>query len=120
MLAENRCASLAELGLLTQFHDDGTETTALERAEEARDLINDYGILEEQNWVQPTQQFFEFNEAIAVTYANAYGRFSVIDNLCGISFAAADVNLQPAPLPDEASKPCSAYQAACRPLVVFS
>jgi hydroxybutyrate-dimer hydrolase len=99
-LAENRCASMAELGLLTQFHDDGTETTALERAEEARDLINGYGILEEQNWVQPTQQFFEFNEAIAVTYANAYGRFSVIENLCGISFAAADGTLQPAPLPD--------------------
>jgi len=96
-LAENRCASLAELGLLTRFHGDGTETTAFERAGEARALINDYGILEEQNWVQPTQQFFEFNEAITVTYANAYGRFSVIENLCGVSFAGV-LGQQPAPL----------------------
>src|SRR4029453_2425181 len=25
--------------------------------------------------------------AIAMTYSNAYGRFSVLDNLCGLSFA---------------------------------
>lgn len=98
-LAENRCASLAEIGLLTQFKEDGTtETTSAERASEAQRIINDYGILEEQNWVQPTQEFFEFNEAIAVTYANAAGRFGVTDNLCGISFAGVD-GLTPAPLP---------------------
>ena len=37
-------------------------------------------------------------QSIAVTYANAYGRFSVLDNLCGYSFAAMDANKQPAPL----------------------
>jgi hydroxybutyrate-dimer hydrolase len=98
-LAENRCASLAEIGLLAKFKADGiTETTAAERALEAQQKINDYGILEEQNWVQPTQQFFEFNEAIAVTYANAAGKFSVTDNLCGISFAGLDALMGPAPL----------------------
>ena len=95
-LAINRCASLAKIGLLTEFKEDGvTETTPAERALEAQQIINDYGILEEQNWVQPTQEFFEFNEAIAVTYANAAGRFGVTDNLCGISFAGVEV----APLP---------------------
>lgn len=99
-LAENRCASLAEIGLLTEFKEDGvTETTPEERALEAQQIINDYGILEEQNWVQPTQEFFEFNEAIAVTYANAAGRFSVTDNLCGVSFAGIDALGTPAPLP---------------------
>jgi hydroxybutyrate-dimer hydrolase len=29
-------------------------------------------------------------QAVAVTYANAYGRASVLDNLCGFSFAATD------------------------------
>ncbi len=92
-LAENRCASLAEIGLLTE---DSVEEQALE----AQQIINDYGILEEQNWVQPTQEFFEFNEAIAVTYANAAGRFSVMNNLCGMSFAGAEA-LSPAPLPSD-------------------
>jgi len=99
-LAVNRCASLAEIGLLTEFKEDGvTETTPEERALEAQQIINDYGILEEQNWVQPTQEFFEFNEAIAVTYANAAGRFSVTDNLCGVSFAGIGALGTPAPLP---------------------
>jgi hydroxybutyrate-dimer hydrolase len=101
-LAENRCASLAEIGLLTEFKADSvTETTAEERALEAQQIINDYGILEEQNWVQPTQEFFEFNEAITVTYANAAGRFGVTDNLCGNSFAGVDALLAPAPLPSD-------------------
>ena len=99
-LAVNRCASLAEIGLLTEYKEDGvTETTPEERALEAQQIINDYGILEEQNWVQPTQEFFEFNEAIAVTYANAAGRFSVTDNLCCVSFAGIDAVGIPAPLP---------------------
>ena len=92
-LAENRCASLAEIGLLTA-------STTAGQALEAQQIINDYGILEEQNWVQPTQEFFEFNEAIAVTYANAAGRFSVMNNLCGMSFAGAAA-LTPAPLPSQ-------------------
>lgn len=91
-LAASRCASLANLGLLT------ANSTA-EQALEAQQIINDYGILEEQNWVQPTQEFFEFNEAIAVTYANAAGKFNVMDNLCDISFAGAPAPfLTPAPL----------------------
>ena len=90
-LAISRCASLAALGLLTA-------KTPVEQAQEAQQIINDYGILEEQNWVQPTQAFLEFNEAIAVTYANAAGKFSVTDNLCGISFAGIDAAREPAPL----------------------
>jgi hydroxybutyrate-dimer hydrolase len=33
--------------------------------------------------------------AIAVTYANTYGRFRVTDNVCGFSFAAVDATGSP-------------------------
>ncbi len=36
---------------------------------------------------------------VALTYANAYGRFSVLDNTCGFSFAAVDAGGNPAPAP---------------------
>src|SRR6185295_13205538 len=52
-------------------------------------IINDFGILPEQNLVQPGYWFANVPQAIAVTYANAYGRFSVTDNLCSYSMAAA-------------------------------
>lgn len=51
--------------------------------------------------MQPVQQFFEFNEAIAMTYANAYGRFDVRDNLCGVSFGAVDEDRRPTGLAEE-------------------
>ncbi len=82
-LGVNRCNSLAERGLLTK-------SPIGERAAEAQEIINSYGILTEQNLIQPSKHALQVIEGIAVTYANAYGRFSVEDNLCGFSFAAAD------------------------------
>ena len=38
------------------------------------------------------------NILVAVTYVNAYGRFSVSDKVCGFSFASTDVNGVPIPL----------------------
>ena len=35
---------------------------------------------------------------VAGTYANAYGRFSVADNLCGYSYAATDAANKPTAL----------------------
>ena len=76
-----RCADLKAKGLLTAV-------TLPEQATQAQQIINDYGILPEQNLVQPGYSFASVAQSIAVTYANTYGRFSVLDNLCGFSFAA--------------------------------
>jgi hydroxybutyrate-dimer hydrolase len=76
-----RCADLKLKGLLVA-------TTLPDQATEAQKIINDYGILPEQNLVQPGYSFANVAQSIAVSYANAYGRFSVTDNLCAFSFAA--------------------------------
>jgi hydroxybutyrate-dimer hydrolase len=76
-----RCATLHAKGLLasTLTADQGTE---------AQKILNDFGILPEQNVVQPGYWFANVPQAIAVTYANTYGHFSVLDNLCQFSFGA--------------------------------
>jgi hydroxybutyrate-dimer hydrolase len=76
-----RCADLKFKGLLSA-------TTLPDQATEAQKIINDYGILPEQNLVQPGYSFANVAQSISVSYANAYGRFSVVDNLCAFSFAA--------------------------------
>ncbi len=78
-LATNRCTSLAEKGLLL-----GTTTAA--RAQEALDKLLAYGWEPESAPLQPSHYAFA-TPAIVKTYANAHGRFSVLDNLCGLSFA---------------------------------
>src|SRR5262249_3153489 len=85
-----RCASLHTAGLLA--------ATALpDQATEAQKIINDFGILPEQNLVQPGYWFANVPQSISVTYADAYGRFSVTDNICDFSFAATAAGV-PAPL----------------------
>lgn len=79
-VAANRCAGLKAKGLLT----------ALTREAQADEALN---ILLTAGWQQETIPFQVSHylfavPAIAVTYANTYGRFSVKDNLCGFSFAA--------------------------------
>lgn len=76
-----RCAALYAAGLLRQ-------TTLADQAKEAQAILNDFGILPEQNTTQPALWFSYVPQSLSVTYANAYGRFSVADNLCGYSFAA--------------------------------
>jgi hydroxybutyrate-dimer hydrolase len=76
-----RCAHLHAKGLLSS-------TTLVDQAAEAQKIINDFGILPEQNLVQPGYWFANVPQSISVAYANTYGRFSVLDNLCGYSFAA--------------------------------
>lgn len=77
----NRCQSLRDKGLLSA-------DTLAEQAAEAQAIINAFGILPEQNIVQPSHAFAFVPQSISVTYANTYGRFSVLDNLCGYSFGA--------------------------------
>jgi len=85
-----RCAELRAKGLLTT-------NTLPDQATEAQKIINDFGILPEQNLVQPGYWFANVSQAISVTYANAYGRFSVLDNLCNYSLAAAGPGAPPPP-----------------------
>jgi hydroxybutyrate-dimer hydrolase len=85
-----RCADLQVKGLLTA-------TTLADQATEAQKIINDFGILPEQNLVQPGYWFANVPQSISVTYANAYGRFSVLDNLCNYSLGATVAGV-PAPL----------------------
>jgi hydroxybutyrate-dimer hydrolase len=77
-----RCASLHAKGLIAS-------TVLADQATEAQKVINDFGILREQNLVQPGYWFANVSQSISVTYANAYGRFSVVDNLCNYSLGAA-------------------------------
>jgi hydroxybutyrate-dimer hydrolase len=90
-LNANRCASLRAKGLLTA-------DSLAEQASEAQAIINGYGLLPEQNVVQPSHWTSFAPQAVSVTYANAYARASVLDNLCGYSFGATDATGTPIPL----------------------
>lgn len=81
-LAQARCTSLAEKGLLT------SATLALQ-AEEALDKLLAYGWEPDTIRLQVSHWRFA-SPAIAMTYSNTHGRFSVLDNLCGLSFAYTD------------------------------
>ncbi|HZA65615.1 MAG TPA: 3-hydroxybutyrate oligomer hydrolase family protein [Geminicoccaceae bacterium] len=102
-LYQARCQALEEKGLIAG-------DTVEEQAAAAQRLVNEAAILQEQNLVQPIQWILNVPQAIAVTYANAYARASVLDGICGYSFGftvpSADpppANVfQPAPLPDAA------------------
>jgi hydroxybutyrate-dimer hydrolase len=80
--AANRCQSLAEKGLLSS-------TTLAAQAQEALDKLVAYGWQPESSPLQPSHYALA-TVAIAMTYSNTHGRFSVLDNLCGFSFAATD------------------------------
>jgi hydroxybutyrate-dimer hydrolase len=86
-VAGNRCAALAAQGLVT-----GTTTQA--QAEDALAKLRAYGWEPEADVLHASHYLFA-SPAIAVTYANAHGRFSVKDNLCGFSFGAVDATGTP-------------------------
>ena len=79
-----RCATLHAKGLLAS-------ATLIDQSNEAQGIINSFGILVDQNLVQPGYWFAFVPQAISVTYANAYGRFGVADNLCNFSFGSTTV-----------------------------
>jgi hydroxybutyrate-dimer hydrolase len=86
-LATKRCASLKAKGLLT----------ASDTAGQALESLN---ILHAAGWqadsdVLHASLYALATPAIAATYSNTYGRFGVLDNLCGLSFAATDATNKP-------------------------
>jgi hydroxybutyrate-dimer hydrolase len=87
--AANRCEALVKAGMIP----DGTPA---ERGAAALDKLHAYGWGAESDLLQASHYRFATN-AIAVTYANAHGRFSVLDNLCGFSFANTGATGAPAP-----------------------
>ena len=77
----NRCAGLYAKGLLP-----ATATTLAQQADAALDKLHDYGWLPDSDVLHLSHYRFATN-SIVMTYANAAGRFSVADNVCGFSFA---------------------------------
>ena len=76
----NRCASLKAKGLLNA-------ATTADQAEEALDKLIAAGWQPESNTLH-SSHYRLATPPVVGTYANAYGRFSVTDNLCGFSYAA--------------------------------
>ena len=79
-IATNRCSALKAEGLITG-------TTTAEQAASAMAALVAAGWQIESNSIQASHYSFA-TLAVGLTYANAYGRFSVKDNLCGFSYAA--------------------------------
>ena len=92
-LAPNRCASLAEKGLVTGASTPEQAASALER-------LRAHGYARAQDWGIASHDGPALNlwRALQPTYANAYGRFAVEENVCGVSFAATGVDFKPAPM----------------------
>lgn len=78
-----RCTALAGKGLLS-----GTDL--LSQQNDAKARMHAYGWLADSDVLQAAHA--GTNILVAVTYANAYGKFSVTDKLCGFSFAQVDAN----------------------------
>jgi hydroxybutyrate-dimer hydrolase len=88
--AANRCEALAAANLVTG-------TTATDRANDALAKLLAYG------WEPETQPFLASHYSLAVlavtmSYANAYTKSSVKDNLCGYSYGATPVAGVPPPI----------------------
>lgn len=72
--------------------------TDAERRDNAQDEIRKYGILEDQEKLQCSHNFAQIPLGVAVTYANAHGRFTVDECVCGYSFARTNDQGKPIPL----------------------
>lgn len=79
--APGRCTALAAKGLLT-----GADLTLQQNDAKAR--LKAYGWLADSDVLQASHA--GTNILVAVTYANAYGKFAAGDKVCGFSFAQSD------------------------------
>lgn len=81
-----RCTALVGKGLLSGLNLAAQQADALLR-------MHAYGWLPDADPLQAAHA--GTNVLVAVTYVNAYGKFSVTDNVCGFSFAATDASGNP-------------------------
>lgn len=93
----NRCASLKDKGLIS-----GTDIAT--QSASALAAIRAHGYASAQDWGIPSHENLGLWRSLQATYANAYGRFAVQENVCGVSFAAVGATFQPAPLPATSAK----------------
>jgi len=75
-----RCKALRNEGWLSS-------NTFSEQVIEAQKRLNDYGILESSNTIAHYYEDASIYAGFAYGYASAYGKFSVVDNLCDYSYA---------------------------------
>jgi hydroxybutyrate-dimer hydrolase len=78
--AANRCAALAARGLVS-----GADTAS--QATDALAKLRAYGWLPESDFMHNAHYGLGNAPIIAAMYTNAYGKFSMLENLCGMSFA---------------------------------
>ncbi|WP_291914958.1 3-hydroxybutyrate oligomer hydrolase family protein [Limnohabitans sp.] len=81
--ASNRCAALAAKGLVSG-------TTTSEQAADALRKLRDSGFSADHDTMHNAHYGLGNAAIISMMYTNAFGRFSVIDNLCGMSAAQVD------------------------------
>lgn len=106
-LARNRCQALAAKGLLSGADPDAWPAQALAK-------LRALGWESESDPLHLTHYAFA-TPAIAVTYANAYGRANLTDNLCGFSFAATGSEGKPSALAPESSAQIFAHSSGIPP-----
>ncbi|MDH4173399.1 MAG: D-(-)-3-hydroxybutyrate oligomer hydrolase [Betaproteobacteria bacterium] len=92
-----RCTSLREKGLVSG-------DTLAEQAASALQVIRAHGYAAAQDWGIASHDTLNLWRALQVTYANAYGRFAVEENVCGVSLAATDAAGAPAALSEANAK----------------
>ncbi len=91
---QNRCDGLSKKGLLT-----AAAQTQPDQANEALAKLVAAGWDPDSAPLQGSHYLAPATLQVALTYANAYGKFSVADNLCNYSFAApTGLNSSPGPL----------------------
>lgn len=86
--APGRCTALVAKGLLTGADLAAQQADALAR-------LRAYGWLPDSDVLQAAHALT--NVLVAVTYTNAYGRFSATDQVCGFTFAPTDATGSPVP-----------------------
>jgi len=93
-----RCASLVQKGLLS-----GTDLVA--RQNDAKARLKAYGWTADAEPLQGAHALT--NVLVAVTYVNAYGKFSVMDKVCGFNWGPVDATGNPTAF--TAAQKASAY-----------
>jgi len=96
--APGRCTALVAKGLLS-----GGDLVAQQA--DARARLKAYGWLPDSDVLQAAHA--GTNVLVAVTYAYAYGKFSVTDKVCGLTFAPTDAT--GAPVPFTAAQKASSF-----------
>jgi hydroxybutyrate-dimer hydrolase len=82
-IRQARCASLAAAGYV---HGSDTQT----QANNALTLLHEAGYEADSDLLHAPMWDSQAVPAVAVTYANAYTKSRVVDNLCGFSFGTTD------------------------------